>query len=244
MTPARFVTTALLLSTILAARPASAQRYSVDAIEVDASILANGSMEVRETIAYDLRGRFTFAFRDIPRSPDTRIDAFQVREDGREYTAADSKEPGTFQVTERPRSTTRLTWYYRAEDERRTFDVSYRVTGEVRRYPDTAELYHKFVGEQWDRPIGRVRARVRFAERMPAADLRAWAHGPLHGSVRIADDGVYFEVAPLPARLRLARLTVPPERSKSVLAMKKPSPSPVESSSKFPSCRSAGRVVT
>ncbi len=58
----------LLLSFLALAQTASAQRrYAVEAIVVDVTVQADGSMEIREALSYDFRGRFTFAFRDIPR---------------------------------------------------------------------------------------------------------------------------------------------------------------------------------
>ena len=71
----------------------------------------------------------------------------------------------------------------------------------MHRYTDTAELYYKFVGDKWDRPIGNVRATVRFPAPLTRSDLRAWAHGPLDGTVQINGDGtVAFDVSPLPPR--------------------------------------------
>src|SRR5688572_7845820 len=169
-----------LLATVLAARPASAQQYTVDDITVDARIAPDGSMQVREVIAYNLRGRFTFAYRDLPR--ETRISDVTVTEGGLAFRQSSSREPATFDLEARPEST-RIIWYYRADDERRSFVVSYRVDGEVRRHADTAELYYKFIGDQWDRPVGRVRVRVDFPAPLTPPDLRAWAHGPLNGSV-------------------------------------------------------------
>ena len=111
----------------------------------------------REVLTYDFDGRFSFAYRDIPRDADVRIEDVRVSENGVEYRQEDSEDPGTFAMTREGRST-RITWRYSANRERRTFTVSYRLRGEVKKYADTAELYYKFVGEQWDRPIGRVTA--------------------------------------------------------------------------------------
>jgi len=60
---------ALLLLTFLAvAQPAGAQqRYSVESIVIEVTVQADGVLEIREALSYDFRGRFTFAFRDIPR---------------------------------------------------------------------------------------------------------------------------------------------------------------------------------
>jgi uncharacterized membrane protein len=191
----------LLLATVLVPHPAGAQRrYAVGAVAIDAAVQPDGSMRIRETLTYNFRGRYTFAFRDFPPIAGGRIDAIAVSEGGRSYQESASKEPGTFEVA-RESSSTRVTWYYRAGDEERTFDLSYTIDGAVHRYTDTAELYYKFVGDKWDRPIGKVRAIVRFPSPLTRSDLKAWAHGPLDGTVQINGDGtVAFDVSPLPPR--------------------------------------------
>ena len=160
MTRLSVVATTALLATLLAPWPASAQRYVVEEIDVEALVREDGSLDVREVLTYDFDGRFSFAYRDIPRDADVRIEDVRVSENGVEYRQEDSEDPGTFAMTREGRST-RITWRYSANRERRTFTVSYRLRGEVKKYADTAELYYKFVGEQWDRPIGRVTATVR-----------------------------------------------------------------------------------
>jgi len=200
-----------LCALLLAARPALAQRYAVENLDIDATVREDGALDVREILTYDFRGAFTFAFRDIPRKPMTRIEAIAVTEDGREYVSSNSTEPGHFSVAERGTST-RITWRYRAKDEQRTFTLSYRITGQIQKFPDTAELYYKFVGEDWDRPIGNVTATVRFPQPVPESALRAWAHGPLQGSVRLATGRVDFDVSPLPARrFWEGRILFPPD---------------------------------
>jgi uncharacterized membrane protein len=145
MTLRRAIPIGLLLALVVAV-PASAQRrYAVDSIVVDAAVREDGAMDVRESISYAYRGAYTFAFRDIRRLPGETVDGIAVAEGGEAYARSDSSEaPGTFVVAERGDST-RVTWYYRAEDERRTFDLSYVVHGAVRRHPDTAELYYQFM---------------------------------------------------------------------------------------------------
>ena len=191
----------LLLVIVAMARPANAQRrYSVDAIVIDAAVQANGSMEVSETLTYNLRGRYTFAFRDIPRTTGVQIGGIGVSEGAQAYRQSSSNEPGTFKI-DAAAASTRVTWYYQATDERRTFNLTYTIEGAVHRYPDTAEVYYKFVGDDWDRPIGSVHATVRFPTPLAQGEVRAWAHGPLTGMVRIDSGGtVGFDVSPLPPR--------------------------------------------
>jgi uncharacterized membrane protein len=194
------------------ATPARAdKRYAVAQIDVDALVLDDGRVAIAETLVYDYRGRFRYAYREIPLEAGERVDGVEVSEAGVSYTEGGGEEPGTYRV-ERTGRGVRITWYYRAENERRSFTLSYAFTGAVRRGPEIAEFYHQFVGSDWDRSIGAVTARLRFAEPVAGDALRAFAHGPLFGSVRIEPEGsVRFEVAPLPRRTYFeGRVIFPP----------------------------------
>ena len=88
--------------------PSEAQRkrYFVDSIDVDASVSADGAVQIEETLTYRYRGDFTFGFRDIPRSEGMRIEQFAVFEQGVPFRQADDGEAsGTFVVDERRKST-------------------------------------------------------------------------------------------------------------------------------------------
>ena len=116
------------------------------------------------------------------------------------FAESTSESPGTFSVSPAD-GETRVTWHYRARNETRTFRLTYTLSGAVKRYPDIGELYFKFVGDGWDRPIGRVHTTVHLPGTVPAAAIRAWAHGPLHGLVLPPQDSaVVMNVSPLPAR--------------------------------------------
>ncbi len=177
-----------------------AKSYQVENLSILALVEPDGDLAVQESLQYRFRGSFSFAFRDIPLKPEESIAQIQVHENGVAYRETASEEPGTYQVERTPVGT-RVTWHYAARNETRTFHLAYVLSGVVKRYADTAELYFQFVGDGWDHPIGHVRSDVRFTESLPKDALHAWAHGPLQGRVDLAEDGsVRFEVAPLPAR--------------------------------------------
>jgi len=187
-----------LLSVALAAENSKSKRYVVDSLVLDATVASDGTMDVQEDLTYRFRGPFTFGYRDFPRDVAARLTQLTVSEDGRAFSSADGNQPGTFQMAKRGDST-RVTWYYRAKDEQRTFRLSYRLAGQVHRYSDVAELYFKFVGEDWDHAIRSVRVTVHLPMDSRESDLRVWAHGPLHGTVQRGDGVVHLDVAPLPA---------------------------------------------
>ena len=164
------------------ASPAVAKSYRVESLIVDARVESNGALRVEEAITYRFDGRFKFAYRDIPTSGDASIAEVAVRETGTSFAASTGESPGTFNVTTTDDGI-RVTWYYRAHNESRTFRLAYTVNGATRRHPDTSELYFNLVGTGWDRPIGRVHATLHLPGVVPATEIRAWAHGPLHGLV-------------------------------------------------------------
>ncbi len=175
--------------------------YQVEAISVDVLVDRDGVLNVREQIRYRFKGSYSFAFRELTLKPGETLENVSVGEDGNAYTSmAGEKAPETFAV-DRDGDRVKVTWFFSARDETRTFTLSYRMRGVVRRYPDTAELQFQFVGDGWDRPIADVGATVRFEQPVDAGDLKAWAHGPLYGDVAPpASEGVRFGVSPLPRR--------------------------------------------
>lgn len=184
----------------LSAVPCLAKSYGVERLDILATVQVDGSMQVEERLTYSFDGSFRFAYRDIQTGQGETIDGLAVAEGTKPYRQSRGEEPGTFKV-DAGGDRVRVTWYYRARDETRTFHFSYTIRGAVQRYPDVGELYYKFVGDGWDRRIRNVETTVRFAEDVQADELRAWAHGPLHGKVALPGDGtVRLSVSPLPAR--------------------------------------------
>ncbi|UCH83634.1 MAG: DUF2207 domain-containing protein [Candidatus Latescibacterota bacterium] len=191
--------------------PCQAKTFRIERIHVDAQVHPDGSMDVTESITYLFDGEFAFAYRDIPLKPAERLSGLSVSDDANRFVEAIDERPGTYSMSQTD-GVTRITWYYRAKDQRKTFSLGYTIYNVVNRYNDTAELYHQFVGPDWDRPIGEVSVRVRMPEGVRQSDLRAWAHGPLHGFVEIGSSSVMLDVSPLPPRTFWeARVLFPPD---------------------------------
>ena len=190
---------AAVCSLVAAASPAAGKAYSVDRIESVLVVDPDGSLHVSEHITFKYRGNFSFAYRDIPLKAGEHLADVGVSEDGIDYSMATNEEPGTFSLEQR-NDVQRIVWHYRARNETRAFTLRYTLRGAVKRHADVAEIYVQFVGDQWDRRIGSVEARVRLPGRLHTGDVRAWAHGPLHGSVEVLGaNELAFDIAPLPA---------------------------------------------
>jgi uncharacterized membrane protein len=174
-----------------------AKSYHFERVDVAAQVDSGGALSIVETRRYRFSGPFAWATYTLERTGWTDVTAIGVSDETGPYTLATSEAPGTYSVDV---STERLSlkWYFRAEDETKTFTIRYRVAGVVTRYQDTAELYWQFVGTGWDVPssIVHVAARVPGAKR---EDMRAWGHGPLNGVVVLDDGEVRLDVEDLDA---------------------------------------------
>ncbi|HEX2032305.1 MAG TPA: DUF2207 domain-containing protein [Actinomycetota bacterium] len=178
----------------------SGKSYRFSRVAIDATVLPDGSLRLREQRTFDFDGDFSFAFFTVA-WPFDRIQDFRIEEAGRPLEA-EIENVGTF----------RATWRFGAEDERRTFTISYRALCAVRVGEDAAHLLWQFVGTGWDVPTEETVIRVhlpgaatRRLDRRPTCELaapagggfptrplrrgevRAWGHGPLGGEVRIPD---------------------------------------------------------
>ncbi|MGD8628377.1 MAG: DUF2207 domain-containing protein, partial [bacterium] len=177
-----------IAASLLPLSGASAKSYQITGVDIVARLTPDGDMEVLESRTYKFNGSFSFAYREIPLAGPVEFEGFRVSEGGRDYSRSASGEPGTFKV-EQNGGKVIVTWYYKATSESRTFDVSYRARGAVRRHNDVALLYFKFIGEEWNLPQYNVSLTVRPPAGLPRGNIRHWLHGPLWASSRIEPDG-------------------------------------------------------
>lgn len=169
--------------------------FTVPRVAVEATLDPNGTMRVVEHITYDFTGTFSFGTRPIP------VGAYAISD-------MSVSEHGTALVsTGAPYN---LQWYFTAENEKRTFDIAYTVTGAAVGAPDVASVYWKWVGTEHP-TIGQVTATLH----VPPGDgrLRAWGHGPLSGTVKVDPDAVTWRAPDVPTGTFVeGRVTIPASR--------------------------------
>jgi uncharacterized membrane protein len=174
--------------------PALAKSYVVDDVTITSKLGSDGDLIVSETRTFDFSGDYTRVFWDMPTAKTDGIQFMTVvGPDGKMYKSlanpalADSRPPGTFLVTS-ARSVTQLQVFF-AGTGKQTFKIDYRVRGAGKRYSDVAELYWKAIGPGWEVPTAHARITVGLPSGTPAGSVKAWAHGPLNGTVKIVPQG-------------------------------------------------------
>jgi uncharacterized membrane protein len=195
----------------LAAGPAAAKSYSISDVTIDATVAPNGDLRVHETRTLAFSGSFHFVYWDLSTKGSNGIKVV-----GAAGPAGDPSvtvpyklatvplmgvpgQSGTYMVADQG-ATVRVQLDFAVADASAAFTVDYVAKGAAKRWADTAELYWQFVGDQATVPSDHVRVTVHLPAGVSRSQVRAWAHGPLWGTVTIAPDAsVVMTVAPLPA---------------------------------------------
>lgn len=166
--------------------------FHFPSVTIEAEILSCGSMEVIEERTFRFDGVFRGAWQYIYLDNKINIKDIQVGELNRPYREEEvgtQDIPGVFFVEEEP-NRTYIDWSFEAEDEDRTFIISYTVENAVIVHEDTAELYWQFIGDEWTERTDQARVTLTLPGETKPEDIMAWGHGPLHGEVKIATPGV------------------------------------------------------
>jgi hypothetical protein len=176
--------TAAGLAAVALAAPAAAQAESSDVVDADIEMrLANDtSLLVAETLTFDYDGDFEASYRDIPLLHGERITDVAVFEDGERYDPNGCTAFGcydrdaTYGVTPEG-SGIRVVWHHGAQDEERTFTISYRVVGGAVAHDDVIDVGWAVWGAQWDFDLEELTASLHDPRLDPDDPLyRVWGH--------------------------------------------------------------------
>jgi uncharacterized membrane protein len=190
--------------------------YDFPDVRIDALVKPDGSLTLTEQRTFNFDGEFSFAFFTVD-WPLDQIEDFSVSENG---------QPIPISTDESTSSQLKARWEFAADDEERTFTISYKARCAVDVWADTAHLNWQFIGTGWEVPTDHAFVRLHLPAAAvnpkklarptetcpfaaPGGDFRtrplakgetlAWGHGPLGGEVRIPDpQTVTLEVSDLP----------------------------------------------
>lgn len=165
---------------------AETKNYYFPELKADFYVQKDGSFIVNEFLTFEFQGQFSWASLWIPlrarknSSLEVKIQEFRVRDErGSDLPLETKVEAGKFQAR----------WNFSARNERRTFNLSYRVVNGILNYPEVSELYWQIIGPEVDRPTARAEVTVHLPEPVSGRDqLLVYGHGPLSGRSEIIDE--------------------------------------------------------
>lgn len=171
-----------------------AKEYGLDEVRLYYQISHDGSINVTCDLCYWFSGSFTAAWITIPRKELTVLNPGVSELEGeREINYRFQKEtpeatPQTFDFTQDGQEY-RITWFYRANNTRKTFRLRYQLSETIKVYDDVAEFYLKVWGVDWPVQVPALWVEVA----MPAAiaargDVAYWLHPRIEGQIGIDKD--------------------------------------------------------
>jgi uncharacterized membrane protein len=175
-----------------------AKSYSIDRIDIQAKIMSNGDLHISEARTYTFNGQFSWATYLLPLKGIGDIRYFSLSDQFSEYQLSSVGKSGTYYVQKDPQQFF-CKWFYHCENETRTFTLRYTATDVAIAHQDVAEFYYKFVGELNDKSIAKVSVIIELPQKVDTSSVKAFAHGPLWGSIRFNRGILRMEVQPLPA---------------------------------------------
>lgn len=212
----------LLALLVLLPRNAYADEYSIDSVNIEATVSPDGSLSVIESRTFDFDGSFHGVYWKIPtgsydgRTIETTITDVGEMVDGSyvPFTEAYLGDEHTYQLRDQG-SYIEVKLYSAHEYEDATFVIGYTNTNHAARYDDVSTLYWKFVSDGWDVESRNVTCTVHLpvpeGRRVePEENVRAWGHGPLDAVVSFVDDDVVYRVPGVgTSEFAEARITFP-----------------------------------
>ena len=168
---------------------------NTDDMKIIANVNEDGSMQVNETIVWDIDGELNGVYRDIlignssnKGSSASDIKITNVTVDGNNYTysamSASNGDEGVYNVNG-INNGVRVKVFVPSSDEKRIMEISYTLFDVVTKYSDVAEVYWNFIGKGWENGISNVSIQINLPRESNI--LKIYGHGPLNGNSKILD---------------------------------------------------------
>ena len=156
----------------------SDKSFDLESIDVNTELRRDGVLLVSEEVTYDFDGTFNVGTRDFDAGPwaITNIRAYE-----------DDQPLDT--ITNTP---TLFEWDISAASGTHTYELRYEVRDAVIAWPDVVELNWQWVGR--DVPVGVDHHEVTLRVPGDGEGVRAWAHGPLNGTIDVDGRFVHTDI--------------------------------------------------
>ncbi|WP_138429285.1 DUF2207 domain-containing protein [Fodinibius saliphilus] len=170
------------------------KEYEIPHIESVVTINSDGTVQITEHLTYEFDGDFSWAEYELPRRGFTDITDIRISENGHHYINENSGAPGSFSVDKNDKSII-LKWFYDAEDEQRTFTISYTLKGALTVGPEWAQFFWNFLSDDRDKSTDQLIAKILLPQKTTLDSLYVWSRGPKDQLVLQKSTGSYKATA-------------------------------------------------
>jgi uncharacterized membrane protein len=155
----------------------SAKDYSIPEIHVDVQVNADGTVTITEHRTYVYDGSYTWANYKLPKSGYSSLRDISVSEKGKAFVNLNTEEPGSFLVEESDEAYN-IKWFYRAEDETRTFSIRYTLEDATVVGPEWSEFFWTYASSGREKPTDTVEILLQLPETVLPSNLHHWVREP------------------------------------------------------------------
>jgi len=155
----------------------SAKSYEIPDVRVEITINKDGTVQVTEHLTYVFDGSFSWAEYQIQRQGFSAITNIQILENGNSYINKNTETPGTFSVAKNNEAI-KITWHYSAEDEKRTFTISYTLQGALTVGPEWSQFFWNFLSADRDKSTNQLNINIQLPKSTSTDSLFSWTRGP------------------------------------------------------------------
>lgn len=155
----------------------SAKDYDIPTIQIEVSINSEGSVRITEHLTYDFDGSFSWAEYRLPRQGFSAIRNIQISEGGKSYLNKNSESPGTFSVAQNDNAI-KLKWHYEAENEQRTFTISYTLVDALTIGPKWSQFFWNYLSDDRDKSTEQLNININLPKSITSDSLHGWTRSP------------------------------------------------------------------
>lgn len=151
--------------------------YEIPQITVEVEILPNGNVIITEHRTYYFDGSFSWADYRLPLKGFRDIKDLKISEEGRNFANQNTENPGTYMVQQSDNSI-RIKWFYGANDEQRTFSISYLLEGALVIGPEWGEFFWNYLSASRKKDTEQLTVRLKLPRYLRSDSLHLWSRGP------------------------------------------------------------------
>ena len=195
---------------------AQAASYKIENMDIQATVLNNGDVRIKQSITYDFNGSYNGIYITVPyiiddsehdeiitnnRINDNLYTGSGVSVNGIadskniKYSQTDYARNGNsgLYTIQKNDGVYELKVYSPSQDETKTFILNYTIENLCVKHNDIGELYYNFIGGEWDVDINNLNIDIYLPSNRD--DVYIWGHGPLNGvSTIVSNSHANFKV--------------------------------------------------
>ena len=200
----------IMLAIMIFQNKVEAKSYSVENMDIQATINTDGSVGIEQTLTYKFNGSYNGIYINVPygyedkeledviqenRINDNLYNGKSVTVTGVSETGTETKEyaevnsgmarngmNGFYEISDK-NNIKQIKVYSPSQDTTKTFRICYTIYDLCVKHNDIGELYYNFIGGAWEVEIKNLNIDIYLP--MNTEGINVWGHGPYNGKCKI-----------------------------------------------------------